>query len=413
MMTKKIWLLFALLTTFGAAHAQQTQMIQVGDHALETVRGGEGEYTVVFEAGFGSDYKVWGKVASEIAGANKVLLYSRAGCGNSGKSANPQTLEQAVQDLSMLLEKANINTPLILVGHSYGAFIIRQYAALNKDKVKGLVFVDPAHERLMQELKKVDYAKAMNDVALQRSFMPERFKEENELINQLFEKGALPNAGLLPEVPVAVLTSVQQHAKPELFLHEPQGVEVWRRLHGEFFAQFTNGAHILTSRSGHNIHNEEPELVVNAIQQVIQSATKERQRQAYQAKVTELQNKLHTAAAYLKKGQQQKAEELVFEALAETGFDEKTINAIGYQQLGSATDMLVAVLIFKYNATQYASSANAFDSYGEALMRHGKLKSAKAQFEKAIALATLNKDTATLKSSENNLAKLKQHSAKK
>ncbi|RIJ37366.1 alpha/beta fold hydrolase [Pontibacter oryzae] len=399
---------------FGAAHAQQTQMIQVGDHALETVQGGEGEYTVVFEAGFGSDYKVWGKVASEIAVANKVLLYSRAGCGNSGKSANPQTLEQAVQDLSMLLEKANINTPLILVGHSYGAFIIRQYAALNKDKVKGMVFVDPAHERLMQELKKVDYAKAMNDVALQRSFMPERFKEENELINQLFEKAALPDAGLLPEVPVAVLTSVQQHAKPELFLHEPQGVEVWRRLHNEFFAQFANGAHILTSRSGHNIHKEEPELVVNAIQQVIQSATKERQRQAYQAKVTELQSKLHTAAAYVKKGQQQKAEELVFEALAATGFDEKTINAIGYQQLGNATDMPVAVLIFKYNAIQYASSANAYDSYGEALMSHGKLKSAKAQFEKAIALATLNKDTATLKSSENNLAKLKQqHSAKK
>jgi pimeloyl-ACP methyl ester carboxylesterase len=408
MMIKRTLLLLFCFGYMTLAKAQQTKMINVGDHSLEMIQAGAGPYTVIFESGFGTDYKVWGNVASEVMNTNQVMLYSRAGTGNSETNPKPQSLEQAVQDLTTLIEKADLKAPFILVGHSYGAFIIRAYAAKHPDKVKGMVFVDPAHEKMMQELKKADHAKAVRDIALQKGFIPARFRQENELINQIFDKAALPDFGKLPQVPAVVITSVQQRANPELFLYEPRGVEVWRSLHNEFFSQFTSGAHVVTAKSGHNIHREEPELVVNAINQVVQAATKEKQRQEQEAKITALEAKMTQAATYLEQRKEPKAEAVVFDALKSSGFEERTINTIAYQQLGKPENLTLALLTFKYNTLQYPQSANAFDSYGEALLKQGKLKLAEQQFLKAIELASSANDSSTLKSSQKNLEKIKQ-----
>lgn len=380
--------------------AQTPKMVSVGDHSLEMVQAGAGDYTVIFESGFGTDFKVWGKVASEVMKSNAVVLYSRAGTGNSEANPKQQSLENAVLDLSALIENAKLKPPFIFVGHSYGAFLIRAYAAQNKDKVKGLVFVDPAHEKLNQKLKAADPVKAAKDLALQDSWMPEKFKNENALIQKIFDKGQLPEFGELPQVPAVVLTSVQKRNKPEMFLHEPEGVQIWRNLHSEFFGQFTTGAHYVTAVSGHNIHREEPALVVNAINQVIELARQEKGRADYQAKLDTLDKALQHAASV----GEAEAEKTVFPALKE--FDEKTINNIGYRLLGLAERSKVALLLFKYNTLTYNTSANAFDSYGEALMTLGKHKQARPQFLKAISLAEQNKDNSTLNSSRNNLKKL-------
>lgn len=291
-MIKRTLLLLFFLGNLALAQAQQTQLVNVGNHSLEMIQAGTGEYTVIFESGFGTPYTVWGNVASEVMQTNQVMLYSRAGTGNSEPNPNTHTLEQAVQDLETLIEMATLKAPFILVGHSYGAFIIRAYASKHPDKVKGLVFVDPAHEKMMQELKKADYTKAVKDMELQNSFVPAKFKQENEAINAIFEKAELPDFGKLPQVPAVVLTSVQKRVNPELFLHEPKGVEVWRNLHNELFSQFTSGAHIITSRSGHNIHREEPELVINAISQVVQEANKQKQQQEREARMAALEAKM-------------------------------------------------------------------------------------------------------------------------
>ncbi|WP_205503996.1 alpha/beta fold hydrolase [Rufibacter psychrotolerans] len=407
-MIKRTLLLLFFFGTMALAQAQHAQMVKVGDHSLEMIQAGTGEYTVLFESGFGTGYKVWGNVASEVMKTNQVMLYSRAGTGNSEANPNPHTLEQAVQDLETLMEEAGLKGPFILVGHSYGAFLIRAYAAKHPDNVKGFVFVDPAHEKMLQELKKVDPAKAVKDMELQNRSVPARFKQENEAINRIFEKAELPDFGKLPQVPTVVLTSVQKRATPELFLQEPKGVDVWRNLHHAFFSQFTNGAHVVTARSGHNIHREEPELVVNAIHQVVQAATKEQQRKVHEAKLAALEAKMLQAATYLKQRKEPKAEAVVFDALKSSGLDERTINTIAYQQLNDQDHMGLALLTFKYNTLQYSQSANAFDSYGEALLKQGKLKLAEQQFQRAVELASAANDTATLKNSKTHLEKINQ-----
>ncbi|WP_288381670.1 alpha/beta fold hydrolase [uncultured Massilia sp.] len=81
--------------------------------------------------------------------------------------------------------------------------------------------------------------------------------------------GAKPCAGKLPDVPVVVLTSVQQAEKPMFFLATADAVAVKRSLHADFLKQFSKGSQVVTDRSGHSIQMEEPELVIAAVREVI------------------------------------------------------------------------------------------------------------------------------------------------
>jgi hypothetical protein len=52
----------------------------------------------------------------------------------------------------------------------------------------------------------------------------------------------------------------------------PRGHDIWRELHDEWFRRSRNGIHIETSRSGHGLQNDEPQLVVDAIRFVLERA---------------------------------------------------------------------------------------------------------------------------------------------
>ncbi len=66
---------------------------------------------------------------------------------------------------------------------------------------------------------------------------------------------------------MVVLTST--HSTPPTI---PGATKVWRELHEEFFRSTTTDMHIETSRSGHFIQKDQPDLVVNAIRWVVDAA---------------------------------------------------------------------------------------------------------------------------------------------
>ena len=90
----------------------------------------------------------------------------------------------------------------------------------------------------------------------------------------MLDSGVLPAPldGRLPDVPVVVLTSVQQVEKPEFFLQSVEAVAIKRDLHADFLRQFSDGSQVQTLKSGHNIQQEEPELVIAAVNKVIAAA---------------------------------------------------------------------------------------------------------------------------------------------
>jgi pimeloyl-ACP methyl ester carboxylesterase len=250
------------------------ERIAVGAYQVQMVEQGSGRYTVIFESGFGTGLDTWRKVAPEVAKSAHVLSYSRAGHGGSDPRPEPRSIMESSRELDQLVAAAKLKPPFILVGHSYGGLLARAFALRHPGQVAGMVLVDPADERFNPALRRLDAGRAADDDRQFDALVPPKFRAEYEALKPVLDRGTLPPPldGRLPDVPVVVLTSVQQLAKPEFFLQSVEAVAIKRDLHADFLRQFSDGSQVLTLRSGHNIQQEEPELVIEAVRKVMAAA---------------------------------------------------------------------------------------------------------------------------------------------
>jgi pimeloyl-ACP methyl ester carboxylesterase len=166
------------------AHAGTRVDIGNGRH-LNLRCTGSGAQTVMLEAGAVADSSTWFKVQPLLAPVARVCAYDRAGYGFSSEGPLPRDLDADVSDLHALIRHAGIKTPLVLVGHSLGSNIVREYASRYPADVSAMVLVDPPAQ----------------DIA---RYAPAWQKDEDALSVQRFafldrcaaaaEKGKLPSA---------------------------------------------------------------------------------------------------------------------------------------------------------------------------------------------------------------------------
>ncbi|HEY2843499.1 MAG TPA: alpha/beta fold hydrolase, partial [Bryobacteraceae bacterium] len=104
---------------------------------------GEGVPPVVLEAGIAATSLSWQLVQPELAKCAQTVSYDRAGLGWSGASDQPRTIWNVAEELRILMDRAGISKPRILVAHSYGALVVIAYALRHASDVSGLVLVDP------------------------------------------------------------------------------------------------------------------------------------------------------------------------------------------------------------------------------------------------------------------------------
>jgi len=389
-------------TNAFAQQKPQDKMVKIKGHTLHMMSIGKGEFTVIFESGFGNDLSHWRKVAPAISQKAKVVVYSRAGYGRSEPVAKPLTLTESTEELTQLIHQAHLKPPFILVGHSYGGHIVRTYAAQNPQSIAGLVFVDPANEQFIKKLKQLDEAKTNSFLEVYKKMVPEKLKAESEILMAIDEKGALPDFGPLPDVPAAILTSMVQEY-PQFIIHSKEGKKIWRELHTRLFNQFSSARHIVTMNSGHNIAIQEPELVVEAINSAIEQAAKISQQKR-------LVSSMKNAIELINLRKIKEAEIQVFDGLKNAHLRAAQINSLGYQYLNNKNatqkDLVLATMILKYNMMNNQQSANAFDSYGESLLAVNNPQKAKVQFLQAIKLMeAIDKSHSSIKGFKANLRK--------
>lgn len=398
-----------------ASCAQGTEkMTSISDGQLHTIEAGDGAYTVIFESGFMSDLSVWHKVAPAITKQAKVVVYSRAGVGKSPARSQPLNLSQHTEELKQLIEALQIKTPIVLVGHSYGGWVVREFAAKYPKQIAGLVLVDPANESLELELKKINPEKVAQDQKRLENMAPPAAKADLALVQKIFDDAKLPTTSAIPDMPMAILTSTQVTKNNPFYQETAPALAVKRELHARLFAQFSNGAHIVTNQSGHHIQFDEPHLVIEAIKLVIthiEKETQKRERQLAKQKARQaMMQEIEKADALLTSNKTAEARNTLYEALKVSQFSEGEINQLGFDMLEKAKKPLLAEIVLAYNVARFPQSDNAYDSHGEALLALSKFEEAKAQFQQALKLGKANpqRSPKALLGYEQNLKKAEQ-----
>ena len=119
-------------------------MFDAGGHRLYLACAGVGSPTVVFDAALGASSLSWSLVQPAVASRTRTCAYDRAGFGWSDAGPLPRTAGRIARELHDVLRSADVQPPHVLVGHSFGALVVRIFAARYPTDVSGLVLVDPA-----------------------------------------------------------------------------------------------------------------------------------------------------------------------------------------------------------------------------------------------------------------------------
>ncbi|PLN83892.1 Alpha/Beta hydrolase protein [Aspergillus taichungensis] len=126
-------------------------LFSIGSHRLFLKLRGivrtPGEPLVVFLVGAGDVAASYCAVERLISGFTSLVLYDRSGLGRSDDGPQPPSAATAAEELHRLLTVASLHPPLLLVGHSYGGIIAREYLHAYPESVAGMVLADASTER--------------------------------------------------------------------------------------------------------------------------------------------------------------------------------------------------------------------------------------------------------------------------
>lgn len=259
------FLLLALSLLFAAN--VKAAFVKVGEFELQYKIAGSGKQIVVLEAGGSAGLDDWDTVFSSIAEQTKVIRYSRVGNGNSTAIKRHFTSMDYADHLSEFLLALDVSEPIVLVAHSYGGSVARDFAAKYPHQLDALLMLDPSSEHDVDILRAINLEQGNKEIAqIKLSDMA------NGMSNQYLDfwsKRPLPDYPQIKDIPVTVIASVRKVAKPSNLFFTDKGRMMWGKMWQNWAAEFPKGRSLLTEKSGHYIQNDEPMLVLRELKRLI------------------------------------------------------------------------------------------------------------------------------------------------
>lgn len=216
--------------------------------------------SVIFIAGLGDSHETWKKVQDRISDETSTLSYDRAGIGRSQDVAVPRTCCDIVEELSELVQALDVEKPYILVGHSFGGLVARLYTSLYPLDICGMVLVDAA-----PEYKELAYEKVLpeNLLAGNREYF-ENPMLNSEKIDKIQSYKQIVDYSKQCDIPLSIITrGLPDNNEDGWPSQEILGIE--QSLQAEFQWLSTSSKFRIASRSGHYIHHDEPDIVIEEI----------------------------------------------------------------------------------------------------------------------------------------------------
>ena len=289
------------------------QLVDIGGRRLHIDCRGSGSPTVVLESGLDINGSFsWSLVHQKIAETiTRACAYSRAGILWSDPHDAPQNGTSVAEDLHAALETSGERGPFVLVGHSLGGSYIMTYTKYFGAAVAGVVFVDTSHPDQVQRFKVLHVPESsaetylfkvgvvLNWTGIVRAVAPlydrvphqpvqddrivkayastslgSMMKEQDARALTLAEAGTFRELG---DRPLIVLTAMKPYPPEflaELNLSAEQGrtiQDIIKQMHDEQAAWSSNSQHQIIPDSTHYIQFDRPDLVIAAVQSVVES----------------------------------------------------------------------------------------------------------------------------------------------
>jgi pimeloyl-ACP methyl ester carboxylesterase len=238
-------------------------MIDVGGHRLHfRVWQRRSDVTLVFENGGGANVSAWGRVPAMAAARFplRIVGYDRAGLGSSEVGPFDLTPPQEIQQLARGLDRLRADR-IVLIGHSYGGLLALYHAFRSPERVAGLILVDPMNPVFIQRMTLDWLNRTVPDV-------PHPASPRDTVINRMKRTIAdlvarTEPATLAMRVPTVVISA----GLP--FWNDAAADRAWRESHQAFTAAAPGRHLVVATRSTHGIPETEPELIIQAIEQVL------------------------------------------------------------------------------------------------------------------------------------------------
>ncbi|OKL60899.1 hypothetical protein UA08_03219 [Talaromyces atroroseus] len=276
---------------------------------------------VIIIPGLGASATEWAAVQRLATPFARVLLYERSGYGLSSDATSPVTAVSIAMELDSLIRAADISGPFVLVCHSYGGIIGREFLHLRgsgADGICGMVFVDanqelntiegpgpaPYIDTVLQGLDIIDVVGLTKTHKLLpdewQTYLIEEKSERHSRIAAMESEEYLGSGPvlaskkqlhatppLLGESPVSVLKGQTYKDFEKLFVAGSEagnGTEEERKMFREFLKTYdtldekwqkgmlslsSRSRWITTYKSGHNIQLTEPDVIVDEIKWVL------------------------------------------------------------------------------------------------------------------------------------------------
>jgi pimeloyl-ACP methyl ester carboxylesterase len=263
----------------AAAKSPRAAPVTIGPGRIVDIGGGRtlylqcvgsGSPTVVLEAGFGADTFQWQDVQPQLGRATRTCAYDRAGFGRSIARPGVHDARDEIDDLRRLLDRARIDPPYVLAGHSYGGVLARVFAELHPTETAGLVLIDTTgRDGRRRQL-----------AIWPKSQAPEMRRELATSVMGGVDLAAgealASRIRTLGDTPLAVITAGRQ----DNFPHTPARLgrslkRLWDTMQDELAGLSDNSVHVVALASNHDVPSSQsgqPSVVIRAVQAVVGAA---------------------------------------------------------------------------------------------------------------------------------------------